>query len=86
MKIGTRVQLHPATDAWMRGDRYAEIVAIGHTYLRVKTDSGRTIRVHADNILEQIIAPCGHEDCAWSACGQTPEFRAWLRQMAYEQS
>lgn len=33
---GTRVQLHPATDAWMRGDRWGEVVAVackrGHVF------------------------------------------------------
>lgn len=25
---GTRVELHPVTDAWMRGNRYGEVVAV----------------------------------------------------------
>jgi len=25
MKIGDRVQLHPATDEWMQGDRFGEV-------------------------------------------------------------
>ena len=61
---GTRVQLHPATDAWMQGDRYGEIVGLGnrreyvdrstgeHTFMRpyrVKLDkSGRIVRLHPD--------------------------------------
>lgn len=49
--MGTRVELHPATDAWMRGDRYGEIVAVvekhGHvTSVRVRMDkSGRVLRL-----------------------------------------
>ena len=27
-KIGDRVQLHPATDDWMRGDRYGDVVNV----------------------------------------------------------
>ena len=27
LKEGTRVQLHPATDRWMMGDRYGEIMS-----------------------------------------------------------
>ena len=27
-RIGKRVQLHPATDTWMRGDRYGVIVSV----------------------------------------------------------
>lgn len=26
--LGDRVQLHPATDRWMQGDRYGEIVSV----------------------------------------------------------
>ena len=44
--MGYRVQLHPGTDAWMRGDRYGEVVKLGKRYLHVKMDkSGRTLRV-----------------------------------------
>lgn len=42
--VGTRVQLHPATDAWMRGDRYGVVVkGRGTNKVKVKLDkSGRT--------------------------------------------
>lgn len=57
--IGTRVELHPATDDWMRGDRYGLVV--GHSWsldnpsvvraIKVKLDkSGRVRRFHPDNI------------------------------------
>lgn len=65
---GTRVQMHAATDAWMRGDRYGTIVGRGHirqyvdrdtreiTRVRpylVKLDkSGKTIRAHPEWIFE----------------------------------
>ncbi len=43
--IGRRVELHPATDRWMMGDRYGEIVKVGREYLYVKLDkSGKTIK------------------------------------------
>jgi hypothetical protein len=64
--IGTRVQLHAATDEWMQGDRYGEIVGFGrkreyvdtftneHTFetpVRVKLDkSGRVKRFHSTHI------------------------------------
>ena len=64
-RIGKRVELHPATDAWMMGDRYGEIVGVskrarsfldprdprnGHTF-RVKMDrSGKVLRVSEGNI------------------------------------
>jgi hypothetical protein len=28
IRAGDRVELHPATDRWMRGDRYAEVISI----------------------------------------------------------
>jgi hypothetical protein len=50
-KPGQRVQLHPATDAWMQGDRYGQVVKSGREKVHVKMDrSGRTLRVHPDNI------------------------------------
>jgi hypothetical protein len=52
---GARVQLHPATDAWMRGDRWGEIVAVacrrGRVVYRVLMDrSGRVLRVAQGNL------------------------------------
>ena len=59
--IGSRVQLHAATDDWMRGDRYGTVVGYGRPRLysdppngtimsrpvRVKLDkSGRVRRMH----------------------------------------
>lgn len=64
-RIGKRAELHPGTDAWMRGDRFGEIIGVsktarsfidprdprnGHTF-RIKMDrSGRTLRVSEGNI------------------------------------
>jgi len=46
-----RVELHPATDAWMQGDRFGEIVFIGRKYVHVKMDwSGRTLKLLPRNI------------------------------------
>lgn len=68
-RIGKRVQLHPATDAWMMGDRFGTIVSVSRrsrSYLdprdprngrsfRVKMDrSARTLRVSESNIGEWI--------------------------------
>lgn len=45
-KAGERVQMHPATDAWMRGDRFGEIVKFKDGVATVKLDkSGKTVRV-----------------------------------------
>lgn len=59
-RIGDRVQLHPATSAWMMGDRWGEIVGftahnLHNTNLRgvkVRLDkSGKTRAFHPDNVL-----------------------------------
>ena len=49
---GDRVQLHPATDSWMQGDRYATVLKIGREHVHLRTDHGRYLRVALDNILE----------------------------------
>lgn len=35
---GDRVELHPATDLWMRGARFGTVVSVGRLMLRVKLD------------------------------------------------
>jgi hypothetical protein len=53
--VGDRVEMHPATDAWMMGDRYGEIVKIGRRVLHVRLDkSGRTRTVHPFNITGKV--------------------------------
>lgn len=53
LALNDRVQLHPATDLWMSGDRYGEIV--GFTRMgnaRVLLDrSGKTACVHPRNLI-----------------------------------
>ncbi len=50
--VGTRVEAHPATDTWMMGDRYGEIVKVGTRFVHVKMDrSGRTLRFTPNNLL-----------------------------------
>jgi hypothetical protein len=52
-RLGDRVQLHPATDRWMMGDRFGKVVKLGRKLLHVRMDvSGRTIRVSPENIGE----------------------------------
>lgn len=42
---GMRVQLHPALDRWMLGDRFGEVVKITRTHVHVALDrSGQTLR------------------------------------------
>uniref|UniRef100_A0AAU8GNY4 Uncharacterized protein n=1 Tax=Mycobacterium phage Pharb TaxID=3136626 RepID=A0AAU8GNY4_9VIRU len=39
---GARVALRPCSDAWMRGDRFGEVVEVGRTRVYVRLDrSGR---------------------------------------------
>lgn len=57
---GDRVELHPATDAWMMGDRYGTVVRVGPyveeslapgqtIVVRVRMDrSGRMLKCHPD--------------------------------------
>jgi hypothetical protein len=42
-RVGDRVQLHPCTNSWMRGDRFGDVVRAGRLACTVKLDkSGRT--------------------------------------------
>lgn len=44
---GDRVQVHPASDAWMQGDRYGTVTSVQRQYVRVQMDqSGRLWRFH----------------------------------------
>lgn len=62
--VGDRVALHPATDAWMQGDKYGEVVGFARgkrdsmgrirKLVQVKLDSGRTRNFAAANILEVV--------------------------------
>jgi hypothetical protein len=48
---GQRVQLHPATDDWMRGDRFGTIVTVGREFYTVRLDkSGKKKRFHPMNL------------------------------------
>lgn len=48
---GQRIETHPATDAWMRGDRFGTVTVIGRKYVSIKMDvSKRTLRMLPSNI------------------------------------
>lgn len=50
--VGQRVQAHPATDTWMRGDRFGVVVAVGLKRLQVKMDrSGRRVNFRPANLV-----------------------------------
>jgi hypothetical protein len=59
VSAGDRCQLHPATDRWMMGDRFGDVVSVVKAdrrkpfdRVRVKLDrSGRTLTFPAWNVL-----------------------------------
>jgi hypothetical protein len=55
LDLGDRVELHPATDAWISGDRFGEVVKIGRRYIHVHMDrSGRVRRTTFANISKRL--------------------------------
>jgi len=51
-RIGQRIELHPATDWWMRGAKYGNVIAIGRKLIRVKLDKHpRPVKVAPRNII-----------------------------------
>ena len=63
--VGTRVELSPATDAWMQGDRYGEVVGYGKRVyggyeaqpIRVKLDKSGRVRRFPVALLSRINPP-----------------------------
>ena len=50
--VGDRVETHPATNAWIFGDRFGTVVRIGHRWVHVQMDrSCRTKRFSPDNLI-----------------------------------
>jgi hypothetical protein len=55
LEIGMRIELHPACDAWMMGDRYGEIIKLGKKWIHLKMDrSGKIRKIGYGNILRQV--------------------------------
>jgi hypothetical protein len=53
--VGDLVQAHPATDTWMRGDRYGRVVIIGRKHVTVLMNtSKRRIKFAPDNLLHDV--------------------------------
>jgi len=51
VKVDDRVELHPATDRWMMGDKYGTVVKLDGVYVHVRLDvSGKTRWFHPNNI------------------------------------
>ena len=60
--LGCRVQAHPATDIWMEGDRYGEVVGYKGKFIQVKMDrSDRILNFHLTYLLH--ISKEGEHDC-----------------------
>lgn len=53
-RIGDRVELHPATDWWMRGARYGEVVRITKSRVRVRLDCGISASLEDWQILDVV--------------------------------
>lgn len=46
-----RVELHPGTDAWMRGDRFGTVTGVTKTYVWIVLDrSGQKLKVRPEDI------------------------------------
>jgi hypothetical protein len=51
-RVGQRVQAHPATDTWMRGDRYGVVISRGRKTVTLQMDrSRRVLRFRPDDLL-----------------------------------
>ena len=57
---GLRVELHPATDAWMMGDRPGVIVRVGRKYLSILMDRSRKVRRVAPANIYDIVGGYGY--------------------------
>ena len=58
---GDRVKAHPATEAWMRGDRYGVVEKVGNAYVHVKMDRSGLIRRFApENLIRIEVEPVGY--------------------------
>lgn len=57
-KVGDRIQIHPASDWFMRGVRYATVTHVRTRDLVVTSDSGKTFKIHPNNVTE--IVDMGH--------------------------
>ena len=54
LRIGDRIAIHPATDLFMRGVRYATVIAVGRKWIRVQADNGRTFQLALDDVVDRI--------------------------------
>jgi len=52
---GVRVELHPATDAWMQGDRYGTVTLVARKNVYVRMDRSRKVRVLKPESIGRIV-------------------------------
>jgi len=50
-----RAQSHPATDAWIFGDRFGDVATAGRTKIRVKMDRSGRVRTFHPADLEEVV-------------------------------
>jgi predicted metal-dependent RNase len=59
-RFGERVQFHPATDQWMRGERYGTVMHVGRTIVYVEGDHSRVLFSMAPYQLLHMKGPSTH--------------------------
>lgn len=55
-KVGDRIRLHPATDLFMRGIRFATVTRVGLARVLATSDQGRELNLSVTHIIE-IVEP-----------------------------
>ena len=61
VRVGDRVELHPATDMWMRGARVGEVIATNTKYVRIRLDALPTRTCRVDPTLLRVIQRTGDQ-------------------------
>jgi hypothetical protein len=49
-----RIELHPATDLWMAGARYGDVVKVGSKYVHVQLDRVKGVKKIAIGLLRPV--------------------------------
>jgi ribosomal protein L21E len=54
-QVGDRIEISPALDRWMAGDRFGTVTKLGLRYLRVDMDaSGQNIAVMPEHVQRKV--------------------------------
>lgn len=55
LRVGDRVELEPATDRWMMGDRFGEVVRKGRIRVTLHFErSGKRVAMHPVNVWKRV--------------------------------